>query len=283
MANILNMKSTTNPSNLITNLEERCLHLEQKNAELSAKVKWYEEQFRLAQKRKYAASSEKSDSEQLLLFNEAEQEAQPLLAEPTLEKITYERKKKQPGQREAMLKDLPVEMIIYSLPAEEQTCSCCAGKLHKMKTEIPQELEIIPAKVSVMQHVRKVYACRKCQQEGTTTPIITAPMPNPVLKGSLASPSTLAHVMNQKYVDGLPLCRQEQQFARLGLKLSRQTLANWVLYGADKWLVHLYERLHQHLLQRDILHADDYRNIFIIETGPAECRIDGLQAVDLFR
>ena len=270
MENILSMNSSiANSSNLITDLEQRCLQLELKNAELAATVKWWEERYSLAQKRKFATSSEKSDSTQLSLFNEAEQEAQPLLVEPTLEKITYERRKKQPGQREALLKDLPVKTIMYTLPAAEQVCSCCGGKLHEMRTEIRQELEIIPAKVNVVQHVRQVYACRKCQQEGTSTPIITAPMPAPVLKGSLVSPSTMAHVMNQKYVDGLPLYRQEQQFARLGLKLSRQTLANWVLHGADKWLIHLYNRLHQQLIKQDVLHADETTLQVLHEPGRA--------------
>ncbi|WP_149029984.1 IS66 family transposase, partial [Effusibacillus lacus] len=51
--------------------------------------------------------------------------------------------------------------------------------------------------------------------------------------------------------------RQEQQFARLGVPLSRQTLANWMIHGADKWLRLLYHRMHEHLLKQDILHADE--------------------------
>ncbi|WP_149029977.1 IS66 family transposase, partial [Effusibacillus lacus] len=51
--------------------------------------------------------------------------------------------------------------------------------------------------------------------------------------------------------------RQEQQFARLGVPLSRQTLANWMIHGADKWLRLLYHRMREHLLKQDILHADE--------------------------
>lgn len=71
------------------------------------------------------------------------------------------------------------------------------------------------------------------------------------------TPSIMAHIMTQKYVEGLPLYRQEQQFARLGVSLSRQTFANWMLYGANQWLSLLYERMHQLLLKQDILHADE--------------------------
>ena len=152
---------------------------------------------------------------------------------------------------------LKTHQFYYWLGKHKAVCSHCGETLQEMRTEIRQELKIIPAQVIVVQHVRQMYSCRKCQREGTNTPIITAPMPTPVLKGSLVSPSIMAYVMNQKYVDGLPLYRQEQQFARLGLDLSRQTLANWMLYGANKWLVLLFNRLHQQLLKRDILHADE--------------------------
>src|SRR5690554_1766150 len=100
-----------------------------------------------------------------------------------------------------------------------------------MSTEVRQELKIIPAQVSVVKHVRHVYACRRCEREDVKTPIITAPIPKPVLPGSLVSPSSMAYIMSQKYVEGMPLYRQEQHLARFGVDLSRQTLANWMLRG----------------------------------------------------
>jgi len=85
-----------------------------------------EKKFRLQQKRLFAASSERTDTDsaQLRLFDEAEVEAEPGAEEPTVETITYERKKKQPGQRAEMLKNFPVERIEYRLSEEEQVCSC---------------------------------------------------------------------------------------------------------------------------------------------------------------
>ena len=82
-------------------------------------------------------------------------------------------------------------------------------------------------------------------------------MPAPVLPGSLVSPSAMAYIMTQKYVESMPLYRQEKQFARLGIELSRQTLANWMIQGAEQWLEPLYKRMHEHLLKQDILHADE--------------------------
>jgi len=231
--------------------------LAQQVAELSAKLKWYEEQFRLAQKKRFGASSEKTHPDQLAfdLFNEAEVLATPEGEEPPTEKITYERRKPT-GKREARLDHLPIETVTYELGEDERVCSCCGGTLHEMSTETRNEIEIIPAQAKVVRHVRKVYACRRCEREEIRTPIVTAPMPKPVYPGSLASPSSMAYVMTQKYVDSQPLYRQEQQFARLGLSISRQTLANWMMYGAT-WLSPLVDRMREHLLKQDILHADE--------------------------
>jgi transposase len=257
--------STSNPT--IEELLKRLEQLEKKNAELEAKLKsqneletklkWAEEQLRLLQKRTFGISSEKTLPDQLDLFNEVEKEANLEQPEPTLESITYQRSRKKRGHRELVLENLPVETVEYRLSSEEQVCSCCRGNLHEMSTEVRQELKFIPAELKVVKHVRYVYSCRSCERGEIETPIETASMPNPVIPGSLASPSLLAHIMSQKYVEGLPLYRQEKQFARLGVALSRQTFANWMVYGANNWLSILYNRMHQLLLQRDILHADE--------------------------
>jgi len=142
-------------------LQNQIAAQQQQIAELTLKLKWYEEQFRLSQKKRFGSSSEKTDEAQLTLplFNEAEETADPAAEEPTLETITYSRHK-QSGKREKELKDLPVEVIEYHLPENEQTCSSCGNPLHEMSVEVRQELKIVPAQVKVVKHVRHVYACR---------------------------------------------------------------------------------------------------------------------------
>ena len=264
------MENRTDTSPTIEELQQKTAKLEQQNAELSAKLKWYEEQYRLAKQKRFGASSEKTHPDQLTMdiFNEAEAEADLALPEPTVETITYKRKKKI-GAREAKLDALPVETIEYRLSEEEQICPCCAGKLHGMSTEVRRELKIIPAEVKVVEHVRHVYACRRCEQEAIRTPIVTAPMPVPVVPGSLVSPSILAYIMSQKYADSLPLYRQEQQFLRLGVELSRQTMANWLITGSERWLTPLYDYMHTELLKRDIAHADETTLQVLKEPGRA--------------
>ncbi|WP_037569157.1 IS66 family transposase, partial [Sporolactobacillus vineae] len=253
--------------------------LKQQVAELTVRLKWFEEQFRLLRQRQFGASSEKTTdqtkeetapSEQLHLplFNEAEVEADAKVPEPTEETITY-RRKKASGQREAKLESLPVEVIDHQVDPEGQVCAHCGHEMHEMTTEVRQELKVIAPVVKVIRHIRHVYACRHCEHEGIQTPIVRAQAPEPVFPKSLASPSAMAYVMSQKYVDGLPLYRQEQDFKRLGVALSRQTLANWTLYGANHWLTLVYERMKQHLLTRDILHADETTLQVLREPGRA--------------
>lgn len=249
-------------------LKNYCTQLEQLTAELAAKLDWMVEQVRLGKHKQFGVSSEKTAFGQQQLFNEAEAEAKPELAEPTMETITYKRRK-QMDHRQEVLKDLPVEVVEHRLPAEEQICSVCGGPRHEMSTEERDELVFIPAQAKVVHHVRYVYGCRHCEREEISTPIVTAPAPAPVIPGSLASPSAVAFIMNQKYVDGLPLYRQEQQLSRLGVELSRQTMANWMILGADKWLSQIYDRLHEHLLKLDILHADETTLQVLHEEGRA--------------
>ncbi len=230
--------------------------LEMEKEELEAKLKWYEEQFRLSQQQRFGSSSEKIHPDQLSLFNEVEATTDSTIEEPAIEEITYKRKKQQ-GKREQMLEDLPKETVEYRLSEEEQVCSCCNGKMHEMSTETRREIMIIPAQVKVKEHVRYVYGCRHCEKNEIETPIITAKMPSSVFPGSLASPSAMAYTMTQKYVESMPLYRQEKHLARFGVQLSRQMLANWNVYGATTWLSVLYDRMHHHLLKQDILHADE--------------------------
>uniref|UniRef100_UPI0036D3BF19 transposase n=1 Tax=Heyndrickxia sporothermodurans TaxID=46224 RepID=UPI0036D3BF19 len=101
------MKKTANsttPTPTIEELLQRLEMLEKQNAELEAKLKkqsaleaklkWTEEQLRLLQKNRFGFSSEKTNPDQLELFNEVENEANPDLPEPTLESITYQRRRK---------------------------------------------------------------------------------------------------------------------------------------------------------------------------------------------
>jgi len=256
----------------ISKLKEENASLQNEKAELLAKLNWFEEHFRLNQYRLYGRSSEKTVlSEQQTLFNEAEalDAVNPAVPEPTVEEIIYKRKKKQKGHREEMLKDLPVEVVEHKLPEEEQICDVCGGDMHEMSVEITREIEIIPPQVKVIEHRRSVYACGDCEENQITTPVITAPMPKRTLPGSIASAATIAHVMTQKYMFGVTLYRQETYWKQLDIEISRQTMANWLILASSRWLSIIFERMHQLLLQRDVIHADETGLQVLHEPGRA--------------
>lgn len=226
-------------------------------AELEVLVKFYEEQFRLSKHRQFGPSSEKGGhSDQLSLFDEAENAANLQMPEPELEDIAYTRRKRI-GKRKDDLSMLPVETVDYKLPAEEQACPECGHTLHEMGHDTRRELVVIPAQVKVVEHRRAVYSCRNCERHGEHVPFVKAAMPEPLINGSLASPSAVAHIMTQKYVMHAPLYRQEQEWKRQGVSLSRQTMANWIIRCSDDWLSPIYERMKTLLLMHEVLHADE--------------------------
>lgn len=249
----------------------RIAQLEEELAKKDALLKWYMEQYRLWAHRKYGASREKAlpshqPGELLMLFNEVEATANPNAQEPAIghevtpqEQAKPERKPriKPKGKREADIKGLPINKVEYRIPQDKQVCGNCNSPLHEMSTQTRREVVIIPAKVEIVEHVQVIYGCRECENTGIKATIVNAPMPPAVIPGSIASPSIIASVIEQKYVMGLPLYRQEQLFERLGIPISRQNMANWVITVAQNWIEPLYDRLHSILLLQNILFADE--------------------------
>ena len=244
-------------------LKAQNLRLSNENQELRKLNEWYAEQFKLAQRLRYGASSEKNIlPEQLGLFNEAEVTADNSLPEPVLEEtITYTRKKRT-GKRAELYDNIPTEQLIHELPVEERICPICGGDLHACGHEVSRrELVIVPATVKAVEHVQTVYSCRECEQTNdgeVPLPMIKSEVPKPVIPGSgIASPSLVAFVLSNKYVLALPLNRQEEEFKRLDIVISRQTMANWCIYVATKWLVPIYKLLQEVLLGSANNHADE--------------------------
>ncbi len=242
-------------------------NLATQNEQLEAKIRWFEEQFHLARHKQYGASSERNLREQRNLFNEAEAIAEGGPFEEEIRQTIDGYQRKKPG-RKPIPKDVPIERIEYRLPEEEQICSACGGPMHEMSEQCRHEVKLIPAQVKIVQHAQLVYGCRDCEKNGIEVPIKTAKAPNPVIKKGLASPSAVAYVMNMKFVEGVPLYRQEQHYARLGIDLSRGVLSNWIIKGSE-WLEWIYGRLKQKLLEQEILHADETTLQVLKEPGRA--------------
>ena len=233
--------------------------LKNRITELESLVKYYEEQFRLNKHKQFGSSSEKSeyDVEQINLFDEAEVAADANAPEPELVEIEKHYRKRRRSASDRLPPDLPIEIVEHELPADEQACPDCGEALHIMGRESRRELKIIPAQAKIVEHRQAVYSCRSCEKNNDHTPIVKASVPEPVIKGSFASPESVAHIMTQKFVMSIPLYRQEQEWNRLGIMLSRQTMSNWLIRCASDWLKPVYDRLKKLLVERDVLHGDE--------------------------
>jgi len=231
--------------------------LKSQNAELKQKVDWLMEQFRLSKKKEFGQSSEKSEYMQINLFNEAEATCDANVPEPELTEIKRHYRKKAKEVPDRLPEDLPVETIEHDLPEDERDCPECGCKMHVMGKDVRRELKLIPAQAVIVEHVRHVYACRDCEKDAYGVPIVKAPIDEPVIKGSFASPEAIAHIMTQKFEMGSPLYRQEQEWNRNGIMLSRQTMSNWLIRASEDWLEPIYEVFREILLQQNILHADE--------------------------
>lgn len=221
-------------------------------------VAWYEEQVRLARQKRFGTSSEKTVIDQISMFNEAESESDLQRKEPSMGDVRPPASgKKQKGHKDKLLKPLPKETVTYTLSEEKRNCPVCGHKLHEMKKEVRKELVVIPAKYIVREHVTYSYACRNCEKTGIEGTVMKAPSPSGIFRNSIASASLLSDIITKKYLSSLPLYRQEQEMKLQGLRLSRQTMANWIIQAGLQYLKPLYELLHQELITRDILHADE--------------------------
>lgn len=217
-----------------------------------------------ARKKLFGPSTEVTQTDgQLSLFESVQELAEQLNL--SKEKITvkpYTRTARKPGVRKEMLAGFPQEVEKYVLPAEEK-CSVCGGEMKVTgKKVVRTEVEFQPAKLIVKQIIQQVAKCVNCGTEDSPNEkchFQKAAVPVPPLAYSISTPSLIAQVMYQKFALGLPLSRQEKDWYRLGLVLSRSNMANWVIRCSEEWFKPVYWRIYEKLLECDLIHMDETR------------------------
>lgn len=232
-------------------LQKKTKELQEEATLWKEKYHHLQEQLALAKQQRFASSTEKNPH-QMSLFNEAE-DAEPVADEADEEEVAIvaERasKKKQP-KREALPEHLPREIIEHDIAEEDKRCACGSMK-ERFGEEISEQLAIIPAQIKVISHVRPKYACKACE-EGVTI----APMPKLLLPKSIASSSLVAYTITSKYVDHLPLYRQESIWQRYGVRIPRNTCCDWLMKTAEKCMP-LLEHLKADILKAPYVQADE--------------------------
>ncbi len=208
----------------VTNLK---LKLEQKDSQLEIKhihiekqnsyIKNLEAALIELKKHRFGASSEKSDPDQMPLFNEIE-----LLTDK--QKKVPKPKKKKTGTRKELPTDLPSIEVVHDLPDDQKHCPNDGTTLKYIGKIKTQKLKFIPAKQLVINHFQYKYVCPCCNKH-----VALATKPKTLIPKSIATGELLSYICTSKYADGLPLYRLNTMFNRLGINISRQVMANWVI------------------------------------------------------
>ena len=234
--------------------------LEQRDAQLREHSALIEKlKFELARLKRwrFGKQSEALSAEQLALW-EAELDGDIAALQARLDALEGEKNKRTSDQaddqdkrqpkRRRLPESLPRIEVMHDLLSKD--CPQCGHGLQRIGEEVSEQLDIVPAKFFVRRHVRPKYCCRCCQT------LHTAPMPAQPIDKGIAAPGLITYVATGKYLNHLPLYRQEAEFERMQMPIPRSTMAGW--FGELEVLLDpLVARMRQLLLAEAILHADE--------------------------
>lgn len=196
------------------------------------------------------------DPDTMEIINEAEKLLENgIPEEPGIETVVkaHTRKKRQ-GKRDEDLDGFPVEVIEHRLSPDQLDTEFPDG-YYEMKPEVYKELEFIPAQYIVYEH--RIYSYVSKRKTDGESKIVRASRPERLLNRSILTPSLAAHVINQKYVNAMPLNRIHDEFKRNDVEISRQVLAGWMIKLADRYLYLVYNAMKKELLGSKLIHCDE--------------------------
>lgn len=223
------------------------------------RIRLLEEALRLLKANTYGPSRERLSvaAGQAELFNEIEATldiTESVNIEPELKATPVREEKSSTGKpgRARLAAHLPRVEVRHELNAAQLQCEC-GSTLREIGADLSEQIDYVPAKVQVLRHVRVKYACPGCEQC-----VKTAPLPQHILPKTNATPGLLAQVVTSKYVDSLPLYRQEAMFERHGVRLPRATQAAWMI-GLSTLLQPLMNLMDERLRSSGYVRIDETR------------------------
>ncbi len=259
---------------VISSQNELILSLRGTVEECNATIAGLREQVEYLTGKLFGTSSERSKNVegQLSLFNEAEQEAQPLdEAQASETVIVKEHTRQAKRTSNEIFKGVPSRDEVLPLSEGQRYCSDCGTEMKVIGKEfVRREFRFTPAKGEVVNIYRETAKCPKCSTASAmerNIQFVKADVPEALIPHSYASASAVAWVMYQKYANSMPLYRQEQDWKQMGVILSRATLANWIIYCSGNYFRPLYDHFHRELLKRQFLMADETRVQVLKEAG----------------
>ena len=205
-------------------------------------------------RRFFGRSSEKADEWQQQLFDDTEQN---IGNAPESTQTTVGSHTRRHYPRKPLSDSLPREEILIDIPEAEKHCAC-GHDLERIGEEVSEKLDVVPARFVVKRYIRPKYACKHCEGSGDEEKpaVRIAPMPPAVIPKGIATPALLAFIITAKFVDAIPLYRQEKSFARQGVELPRQRLGDWVL-AVGEGFAPVIEQLVRELRAGPVLLVDE--------------------------
>jgi transposase len=243
----------------VAQLRQQNAELQRERVELTKRIDILGEQLAWLKRRFFSRSSEalsEADRRQLRLFDEADSSPIDQAEEPQTLVHVPEHTRRQ-AKRQPLPEDLPREEVLVDIPEEQKHCQCGA-ELVRIGEETSEKLDVIPPQIRVIRTVRPKYACHDCEGSGDESrpAVRVAPMPAAIIDKGIATAGLLAYIVASKFCDSLPLYRQEKQFARIGVELSRRTMADWII-AASQACTPLMKMLERRLRSGPLLQLDE--------------------------
>ena len=231
------------------------------------------EQVRLASQQRFGRHTEKLSeiAGQISLFNEVEACFDEHGQEPAIDDVVDTalkppRRPKKKGQKEEDLRAFPQEEIPHDVPAEKLDALFGEGNYKSMPDEICWQLRFEPARWTAEKHIIKVYVGTDGLHQDE---FLRGDHPDTLYRGSIATPSLLAGIINSKYVNSSPLDRTAREFQINGLNLSKQTMSNWVVWSAERYFRPVYDLMIKKQLQAHVNQCDETPLEVIHDDRPA--------------
>jgi transposase len=265
------LKVADEQARTLKSLEEENARLKGEASGARERVVLLEEEIRWLKAQVFGRTAEHHtpdlNPEQQMLFNEPEvlsalEAAEAALAQRTTVIAAHERKR---TGRTRIAKEFPRQEIVHDLTEEEKVCPHDGTRLERFGEEVSERYGYQKARIWVEQHVRPKYSC-PCCREG----VRIAPVPASLLPKANVGASLLAHLVANKFVDGIPIYRTCGQLERLELTLSPSTAGTWVnAAGGGDAVSSLVRVLNEELLNAPFVQMDEtYLQVLHSEKSP---------------
>lgn len=226
---------------------------------LERQVGYLEHRLALVLQKMFGRSSEKIDPAQLQMFlDQAAALTVPAPADEPKETVTFERRAKGHG-RDAWPAHLKRDEIHLEPEKSELVCAVCGKDFCRIREEITERGHFIPGYWEIKRYIRGVWACKK-----GCGPVVTANLPPALVEKTRLEPSVAVHTAVAKFGDHIPLERQSEMHARLGVEVAPTTLGDTVAAFAD---LHrpTVAQMETEVLSEKHIHVDDTPVVVLID------------------